>query len=116
MIFVFVGCTPKTQEEKQDAKMAATLYEMHYNEYRDISYSQFGYLIHRLRDSEQMGKIVRFGKDEFDVSHYTDSTDAYPYRLKGKKYSVYINPKSLFPGYFVVLKTWDVPAQDKYNE
>jgi hypothetical protein len=116
MLLTFAGCAPKTQEEKQDAKMAATLHEMHYAEFRNISYSQFGYLIHRLRDSEQMGKIVRFGEDEFDVSHYNDSTDAYPYRLKGKKYSVHINPKSLFPGYFVIMKIWDIPTQNKYNE
>jgi hypothetical protein len=92
------------------------LKEMKYNEYRNIPNNQFGYLIDRIRDSERAGKVVQFGEEEFKVFYYEDSTESYPYHLDGKTFSVYINPKSVFPDHFVMMKTWDFPSQDKYNK
>lgn len=105
----------KTNIEKKDREMTEMLNAMKYNEYRDIENSQFGYLIDRLRASERSGKVVQFGEEEFDVYHYNDSTDTYPYRLNMLRYTLCINPKSVFPDHFTIMKTWD-KGQEKYNQ
>ena len=116
ILFIMAGChREKTQEEKKDSEMTAMIHKMKYNEYRDIENLQFGYLIDRIRASERMGKVVQLGEEEFDVFHYNDSTDAYPYCLEGKRYTLCINPKSIFPDHFTIMKTWN-ENQDQYNE
>lgn len=114
ILLVLAGCHKKTQEEKKDKEMTAMLHEMTYNEYRDVEYIQFGYLIDRIKASERMGKVVQFGNEEFDVYHFNDSTDAYPYRLDGESYDLYIDPTSVFENHFTVMKTWD-ETQEKFH-
>lgn len=117
LVSTFVPISPRhqTNTEQKDEEMTVILGSMRYNECLDIQNGQFGYLIDRIKESTRAGNIVQFGEDEFEVS-VLDSTDNYPYRLKGEKFSVYINPKHVIPNTFLIMKTWDVPEQDKYNE
>lgn len=116
LIFGFATQHKQTNEEKQDATMTAIIDKMGYNEYCDIPNNQFGYFIDRIRASERSGKVVQLGNEEFNVYHYNDSTDAYPYRLEGKAYTLEINPKSVFEDKFTVMKTWNENQDEYYTQ
>jgi hypothetical protein len=118
ILFCLASCKQKTETENKNNEITQQINDMTYGQIVTIDSNRYFYLLDRLKEAESRighGEVkVFFGNDEFILKALDEKYNNYRYVLKGEKFDVYVQTKSVFKGKFEIMKVWS-PIQDKYN-